>query len=54
MDNAKNGLNDIFNVHFSYFIYLQSSTNTKLSSCFEDRELMSVSKYVVGGGDCMH
>ena len=41
---------DILNVHFSYFIYLQSSTNTKLSSCFEYRELMIVSKYVVGGG----
>jgi hypothetical protein len=27
-----------------------SSTNTKLSSCFEYRGLMIVSKYFVGGG----
>jgi hypothetical protein len=28
----------------------QSSTNTKLSSCFEYKGLMIVSKYFVGGG----
>jgi hypothetical protein len=28
----------------------QSSTNTKLSSCFEYRGLMIISRYVVGGG----
>jgi hypothetical protein len=33
-----------------FYIPPQSSTNTKLSSCFEYRGLMIVSKYFVGGG----
>ena len=32
------------------YIPPQSSTNTKLSSCFEHRGLMIISKYFVGGG----
>jgi hypothetical protein len=33
-----------------YGIDAGSSTSTKLSSCFEYRGLMIISKYVVGGG----
>jgi hypothetical protein len=33
-----------------FYIPPQSSTNNKLSSCFEYRGLMIVSKYYVGGG----
>ena len=37
-------------MYISAILYTsQSSTNTKLSSCFENRVLMIVSKYFVGG-----
>jgi hypothetical protein len=35
---------------FSLGFNVHSSTNTKLSSCFEYRWLMIISKYFVGGG----